>query len=84
MEAARLENRQKNITFTTFHPGFVDSEMTEKLAKRPFLVSSASCAKIMIKKVKGRAVESLIPFWPWILMKWFIHLLPDRFMKFFG
>lgn len=83
MEAARLENRERNITFTTFHPGFIETDMTKQLKPRR-AISAPECARLMIADVQRRRIESTVPFWPWILMKWLIHLVPDKYMKFFG
>jgi short-subunit dehydrogenase len=84
LEAARLENRGTSIHFTTFNPGFIETEMTSVVKRKPYVISSEKCAQLMFNEIQKKTVKTVIPWWPWILFAWFAAWLPDRSLAVFG
>jgi short-subunit dehydrogenase len=84
LDALRCELLGTKIKVTTFFPGWVETEMTGKLTNKPFCISSKECARLMVRDLRRKVEYSLVPFWPWILVKWLIDWIPKKYMKVFG
>ena len=54
------ELRQTNITVTTIYPGVTESEMTEGL-KAPYIISAKESAQIMMKHIRAKDPQAMVP-----------------------
>ncbi len=65
------------IKVSCIHPGFIRSEINEKVEKVPFIVSTEKGCRSLGKAIQRERKASYAPFWPWGLMHWFIRIAPQ-------
>jgi short-subunit dehydrogenase len=65
-EGLRAELIGTDITVTTLFPGYIRSEMNEKVAqKTPLMASTSDGVRAMVRAIERRAGEATVPAWPW-------------------
>ncbi len=77
LDAVRVAVRRKHIDVTIFYPGFIDTPLNDMLPHRPFLISAEKGARLMADKMARKVKSSMIPVWPWALVKWLLRMMPD-------
>lgn len=80
LDALRPYLRRQGIGVTIFYPGFIDTPLNDMLPHRPFLISAEQGARLMADKMAREVKSAVIPTWPWCLVRWLLHLVPDRLM----
>jgi short-subunit dehydrogenase len=84
-EGIRAEMHGKPISVTTIYPGYIRSEMNEKVAqKAPFLVDTATGVRSIVKAIEREAAEAKTPPWPWIPLGFVMRHAPLSFIRRFG
>lgn len=69
-EGARVDLLNKPITVSSIFPGFIQTEMTDKMGgKPPFMVSGEKGAKLLVKAINKEQANAYVPFWPWFYFK---------------
>lgn len=55
-----------DITVTTLYPGYIRSEMNDKVAKpMPFMVDTVTGVRAMVEAMEKGVAEARVPAWPW-------------------
>lgn len=75
-EGLRMELRTSPIKVTTLFPGFIRSEINEKIEKRPFMVEMEVGVKALVKAIEAEVSESSVPKMPWAIVGFFLRVLP--------
>jgi short-subunit dehydrogenase len=68
-DLGRLTERGKkhDIAVTTIYPGYIRSEMNEKVEQDVrFMVDTEKGVRSMIKAIESEAAEAATPAWPWL------------------
>ncbi|MBC3767429.1 SDR family oxidoreductase [Neptunicella marina] len=64
------------IKVTCIHPGFIRSEINEKVKKVPFMVDTETGVKAMVKAIDKEVAKAFVPAWPWALMRFIMKIAP--------
>lgn len=65
-EGVRIDSLESPIEVTTLYPGYIRSEMNERIAHRaPFMVDTATGVKAMVRAIDKEVATAEIPPWPW-------------------
>jgi short-subunit dehydrogenase len=65
-EGIRSDTLGSKIKVTTVYPGYVRSEMTDRVkAKQSFIVSTEDGARAMVNAIDREVPEAEVPPWPW-------------------
>lgn len=75
-EGIRIDLLNTPIKVTTIHPGFIRSEINEKVKKVPFIVDTATGCRAMIKAVESECANAYVPSWPWAWMRFLLKVAP--------
>ena len=75
-EGIRIDLLGSPIRVTTIHPGFIRSEINEKVKTTPFMVDTETGCKAILKAIEKEGANYFVPSWPWSVMA--------RLMKFFS
>ena len=75
-DTARAELHNTPIKVTTLFPGYIDTEMNNKMKSRPFLVTVQDGAERIAKLIERGAQEAAVPGWPWGFVMWLLRRLP--------
>lgn len=75
-EGLRIDLANTKIKVSTIHPGFIRSEINEKVEKVPFMVDTETGCKAIIKAIEKEGANSYVPTWPWAFMQLIMRIAP--------
>ncbi len=64
-EGLQMELANTPIKVTTLFPGFIRSEINEKLKNTPFIVDTETGCKELVKNIEKEVMHAAVPAWPW-------------------
>lgn len=79
-EGMRIDVMGTPIKVTTIHPGFIKSEINEKVKAVPFMVDTQTGCRAILKAIDKEGANYYVPSWPWALMVRVMKLAPLSFM----
>jgi len=79
-EGMRINLYNTPIKVTTIQPGFIQSEMTEKLKGVPFIVSTEKGCEAIIKAIEKEGKSYFVPAWPWAIVARLLPLIPIKIL----
>ncbi|GAA5192013.1 SDR family oxidoreductase [Ferrimonas gelatinilytica] len=75
-EGIRADVLDTPIRVTTVHPGFIRTELNEKVKKVPFIVDTETGCRAMVRAIEQEGSNVYVPSWPWAWMQYLLRLLP--------
>jgi short-subunit dehydrogenase len=75
-EGIRIDLLRTPIKVSTIHPGFIRSEINEKVEKAPFMVDTETGCKAIIKSIEKEGANSYVPAWPWAILNRVMRIMP--------
>lgn len=75
-EGIRIDVVNTPIKVSCIHPGFIRSELNEKVEKAPFMVDAETGCKALVKAINKEKPNSYVPSWPWVLLHWVLRVAP--------
>ncbi|MGB0496204.1 MAG: SDR family oxidoreductase [Kangiellaceae bacterium] len=79
-EGIRIDVMKTPIKVSCIHPGFIRSEINEKVKKVPFIVDTETGCKSIVKAIEKEKANSFVPGWPWAWLHWFIRVFPSSWI----
>ena len=76
-EGIRIDLARTPIKVTCVHPGFIRSEINEKVEKAPFMVDTEVGVRAMIKAIEKEPANCFVPSWPWSLLGRLLKIMPN-------
>lgn len=80
-EGIRLDVLNTPIKVSCIHPGFIRSEINEKVEKVPFIVDTETGCKALVKAINKEQANSFVPTWPWAFLHWFLRIAPQKVIR---
>ncbi len=81
-EGIRIEMIGSPIKVTTLFPGYIRSEMNERVAQRtPLMSSTVDGVRAMVRAIDREAAEAAVPAWPWRPLSVAIRHAPLRVLR---
>ncbi|MGJ8680906.1 SDR family oxidoreductase [Paraglaciecola sp.] len=68
-EGIRIDVLNTPIKVTTIHPGYIRTEINEKVKSVPFIVDLETGCKAIVKAIEKEVDNSFTPSWPWQVFK---------------
>ncbi|MFT6267872.1 MAG: short-subunit dehydrogenase [Alphaproteobacteria bacterium] len=75
-EGLRMDLAKTPIKVSTIHPGFIRSEINEKVEKAPFMVDTVTGCKAIVKAIEKEGANSYVPSWPWAFIQLIMRVAP--------
>jgi len=75
-EGIRADVIDTPIKVSAMFPGFIRSELNEKVKKAPFMVDTETGCRALVKAIEAEKARSYVPWWPWSVMSFLIKRLP--------
>jgi hypothetical protein len=73
-EGIRVDLLRTPIKVSTIYPGYIRSEINEKVKNTPFMVDTETGSRALVKAIEKEPKTAYVPAWPWwaigTLMKW--------------
>ena len=73
---ADLMKAKSKIKVTTLYPGYIRSEINEKVKNTPFMVDTVTGCRALVRAIEKEKTEACVPAWPWTLMGLAMRNLP--------
>lgn len=83
-EGIRMEllgQRDLAIDVTTIYPGYIRSEMNERVPKAPFMVDTRTGVAAIVEAIEKRKSDARVPAWPWVPLGTAMKALPLSVVK---
>lgn len=80
-EGIRIDVLGTPIKVTCIHPGFIRSEINEKVKTVPFIVDTETGCKAMVKAINKEKSNSYVPSWPWSIAQRLLRIAPLSMLK---
>jgi short-subunit dehydrogenase len=75
-EGIRAELLRTPIRVSTIYPGYIRSEINEKVKKAPFIVDTATGCRALVAAIEAEKREAYVPRWPWAPLGFLMKRLP--------
>ena len=75
-EGIRMDVMHTPINVSCIHPGFIRSEINEKVEKVPFIVDTDVGCRALVKAINKEKANAYVPSWPWALLHWVMRIAP--------
>lgn len=84
-EGLRAEMIGRPITVTTLFPGYIESEMNERVAQRtPLMSTTARGVRSMVRAIEREVGSAAVPAWPWRPLSVVLRHAPLRLVRRFS
>lgn len=75
-EGMRADLMRSPIRVSTIYPGYIRSEINEKVKNTPFMVDTETGVRSMVDAIEREVDEACCPSWPWRPMGFLMRNLP--------
>ena len=75
-EGIHIDVMHTPIKVSCVHPGFIRSEINEKVKTVPFIVDTETGCKALVKAINKEKANSFVPSWPWAFLHWILRIAP--------
>ncbi|HSW15568.1 MAG TPA: SDR family oxidoreductase [Solimonas sp.] len=75
-EGIRADLLRTPIKVSTIFPGYIRSEINEKVKKTPFMVDTETGCRALVKAIEREPAEAAVPRWPWAPLGFLMKRLP--------
>ena len=79
-EGIRIDLLDTPIQITTIHPGYIRSEINEKVKNVPFIVGTETGTRTIVNAIEKEGANYYVPSWPWLIMNIILKVLPLRLL----
>jgi short-subunit dehydrogenase len=83
-EGIRADVFGTGIVVSTMMPGFIRSELNERVAHAPFMVDTATGCRALAAAIEREPARAFVPRWPWAVIGPAMHIVPLRVVRRFG
>ncbi len=81
-EGARVDLLNTSIQVSSIFPGYIESEMTEGLIKKPpYLISLEKGSRLLVQAINREKNNSYVPFRPWYFFKLFMPFMTLKMLR---
>jgi short-subunit dehydrogenase len=79
-EGIRADLLTTPIKVSTIYPGYIRSEINEKVKKTPFMVDTETGCRALVKAIEKERPEAYVPAWPWVPVGILMRILPLKYV----
>lgn len=80
-EGIRIDVANTPIKVSCIHPGFIRSEINEKVEKVPFIVDTDVGCRALVAAIEQEKANSYVPSYPWAWLHWLLRIAPDSMIR---
>jgi short-subunit dehydrogenase len=83
-EGIRADLINTKIKVSTIFPGYIRSEINEKVKNTPFMVDTETGCRALVAAIEKEKPEAYVPSWPWAPLGFLMRRLPLRIVARMG
>lgn len=80
-EGIRIDVLNTPIKVTTVHPGFIRTQINEKVKTVPFIVDQETGCKAMVRAINKEPANAWVPIWPWAFLRLVLAIAPLAWLR---
>lgn len=80
-EGIRIDVMNTPIKVSCIHPGFIQSEINEKVEKVPFMVDTLTGCKAIVAAIDKEKAKAFVPANPWAFLYPILKVAPDSWLR---
>ena len=80
-EGIRSDVVGTDITVSTILPGYIESEMTARAQRTPYIVDNETGVRAIVAAIDREPAEAVVPAWPWRPLSAAMRVLPLRLVR---
>jgi short-subunit dehydrogenase len=80
-EGIRSDVMGSRIRVTTILPGYIESEMTARARRTPYLVDNATGVNAIVSAIDREPDQAIVPWWPWRPIAAAMRIMPLRVVR---
>ncbi|MFI7059884.1 SDR family oxidoreductase [Kribbella sp. NPDC050124] len=80
-EGLRLELLNKPIKISTIFPGYIRSEMNDRVANTPLIVDTVPGVRAIVAAIEAEKETAYVPRWPWVPLARVMKYAPLPLLK---
>ncbi|GGW87182.1 short-chain dehydrogenase [Alteromonas halophila] len=80
-EGIRIDVLNTPIKVTTVHPGFIRTQINEKVKTVPFIVDQQTGCRAMVRAIDKEPANAWVPAWPWAFLRFVLAVAPLSWLK---
>ncbi len=80
-EGIRADLMRTPIRVSTLFPGFIRSEINERLKSTPFIVDTEIGCRAMVAAIEAEKESACVPAWPWREISLFMKVAPLKWVS---
>jgi short-subunit dehydrogenase len=80
-EGIRLELVGEPIKVSTIYPGYIRSEMNERVARTPLMTDTVTGVRAMVEAIDKEKAKAYVPAWPWAPLARVMRFAPLPLLK---
>jgi short-subunit dehydrogenase len=80
-EGMRIDVMDTPIKVTCVHPGFIRSEINQKVKTVPFIVDTETGCKALVKAIQKEKANAYVPSYPWAILHWLLRVAPISMIR---
>lgn len=80
-EGIRSDVLRKPIEVSCIMPGYIRSELNEKVKDTPFMVDTVPGVKAMVKQIEKEVATAYVPWWPWLPLGFVMKRIPLSWVR---
>jgi short-subunit dehydrogenase len=85
LRAELMRGKAGDIVVSTIYPGYISSEMNEKLKRKPaFMVGTEQGTRAIVAAIEKEKASARVPSWPWVPLGAFLKVAPMSVVSRFG
>ncbi|WP_339877679.1 SDR family oxidoreductase [Pseudidiomarina gelatinasegens] len=81
---ADLIKSKSPIKVSAILPGYIRSEINEKVKNTPFMIDTETGCRKLVKAIEKEPVQAYVPSWPWALIGFLMKRLPLKWVMKLG
>ncbi|RUO46706.1 SDR family oxidoreductase [Pseudidiomarina donghaiensis] len=81
---ADLIKSRSPIKVSAILPGYIRSEINEKVKNTPFMIDTETGCRKLVQAIEKEPVQAFVPGWPWALIGFLMKRLPLRWVMKLG
>lgn len=81
-EGIRADVMRKPIAVSCIMPGYIRSELNEKVKDTPYMVDTVPGVRAMVKQIEKEVGSAYVPWWPWAPLGYVMKRLPLKWLRY--
>jgi short-subunit dehydrogenase len=80
-DGIRSEFHGTPIKVTTLLPGYIESEMNDRIGGNPLMAKADAGARALVKAIEGESAKAYVPTLPWVLLSPVMRFAPPWLLR---